>query len=178
MDEFMRKMVENMDEQQLENILKSVDEEQIAQAMDWLWAEIIIPHLVEVRERAQADPSSEEVRQRFESMSEDEREEMFYESLDSLIETLAKCRHQPKQGFEEMKALLRDPFTAEALLMIFENEEHIDEEYTEQLKDFGVTHLHWAGVSVLPEMYTEAERRQVTEELGLDDGGATPGGGT
>lgn len=167
MDAFLRQMMENMDEEQVRQLVGSLDEQQVQKAIEWMVEEMVVPHLEDIRERAQGDRPTEDIRQQFESMDEDEREEMFYDTLDNFIATLALCRQRPKEGFEELKAYLRDPYTQEALLLIFENDQHIDAEYTDQLKGFGASHLYWAGVMVLPEMYTEAEVREVEDRFDL-----------
>lgn len=180
MDEMMRKLVENMDEETARELIGQVDEDEVALTIEWVFQELVIPHLEEVRERAKADPPNEEVRRMYESEAEDYREEMFWETFEELVKTLVLCRERPKEGLKQLKQTLRDPFTAEALLLIFENREHIDPAYTEELKDFGTINMRYLGVMVLPEMYSEAERRQVRQELGIEvqeavDGHRPPG---
>lgn len=175
-------MLQNMDEEQAEMILDQLDDEDIQQAVEWVADEFVVPHLNDIRERAEGDPDYMDVREYFESMSEAEREREFYDTLDELVATLIQCREQPREGFRNLKAFLRDPFTVEALLLIFENERHIDPEYTDQLKVFGAEHLKWVGALTLPEMYDDSEVEGVLEKMDIDPdnthGGAKPGGST
>lgn len=161
-------VLNNMDEEQAKQVMNSVDEEQVQQAVKWAVDEMVVPHLKEIRQRSRNDPPTEEVREHFESMSPEEREQEFYETLDELVAVLVQCRENPQQGFKDLKTMLRDPFTVEALLLIFENDDHIDYEYTQQLKEFGVTHLRWVGCMVLPEMYDEHEVEEVVDTFDLD----------
>lgn len=168
MNNFIKQAMQGMDEEQARAVLESLDEEQIEQAIQWMVDEMIIPHLEEVRQRARSSPATEDVRQQLESMGEQEREQLFYETLDELVAVLVECRENPQQGFDELKTMMRDPWTVEALLLIFENDEHIDAEYTDQLKEFGVTHLRWVGAMVLPEMYEDHEVEQVLDQFDIE----------
>lgn len=171
-------MLQNMDPQQAKAMLDQLDEEQKQQAIQWAVDEMVIPHLTEIRQRARSERPTEEVRRDIESLPKQEREELFYDTLDSLVATMVNCRENPRQGFEELKTMLRDPYTTESLLLIFENEDHIDAEYTETLKDFGVEHLRWVGAMVVPEMYDEREVESVlnTFEMSPEQHEGAPGG--
>lgn len=180
-DRLIQNFLAGMDEEQARNILNDVDEEQVEQVVQWAVDDTVVPWLEDIRDReAEDDVTSEQVREYYESMSPEEREQEFYETLDNLVATLVQCRESPSDGFSNLKAFLRDPFTVEALLLIFENEDHIDAEYTEQLKDFGAEHLRWVGAMVVPEMYEQHEVEQVMERMNMDpEGGesdASPGG--
>lgn len=166
--DFIQRALSGMDEEQARNILDSLDEEQIEQAIQWMMEEMILPHMEDVRQRAANAPPTEDVRQQLESMGQQEREQLFYDTLDELVAVLVECRENPQHGFEELKTMMRDPWTVEALLLIFENEEHIDAEYTQQLKDFGVTHLKWIGAMVFPEMYEDYEVEQVLDQFDIE----------
>jgi hypothetical protein len=56
----------------------------------------------------------------------------------------------------------------EGLLLIFDNEEHIDPAYSRQMKEFAAMHLKWMGVALAPESYLAAAVREVYEQLDLD----------
>lgn len=161
-------MMENMDEEQLRSLIDNIDDREIAAAEEWLFEEFILPDLREVRQRARNDPPNALIRERFAGLPEDEKEELFYDTLDTVTEALVLCREDPKSGWRRLKPLLRDPFTAEALMLIWENEDHIDPEYSEQLKEFWMAELHHFGVMLLPEMYDEDERQAVRQDLGID----------
>lgn len=167
MEGFIQQALSGMDEKQARSLLNSLDDEQVEQAIKWMVDEMVVPHLEDIRQRSREAPPAEEVRQQYEQMDEETREELFYDTLDNLVGTLVNCRENPQHGFDELKTMFRDPWTAEALLLIFENEEHIDAEYTAQLKEFGTTHLRWVGAMVLPEMYDEHEVEEVLETFDI-----------
>lgn len=175
----LNKALSNMDEEQMQKVMEQVDEEQMMVAMGNLVDRYLLPHLEDVKQAAQTADSNHEVRAYYESLPDSERtapdgydgptrEGEFYHALDNLVTTLAECRERPQTGLPRLKSQLRDPYTLEALLLIFDNDAHIDGEYTEQLKEFGAQRAMWIGANVFPEMYTEAERRQVVEQMGLD----------
>lgn len=175
----IEKAVEQMDEETARKALSQLSDEDINRAINYATAEMVVPHLEDVRERAHTeDPPPNQIRQELESLPDDQREAIFYDTLDELVATLITLRERPREGLEELKTMLRDPYTTEALLLIFHNETHIDEEYTQQLKDFTAEHLYWVGAMVFPEMYEEWEVEEVMGKFDLeaDPGGAVPGG--
>lgn len=174
MNNIIQNALSGMDEEQAREILDSLDEEQIAGAIEWSVEEMVVPHLDDVRERAANDTSPEQVRKFYESKSPQEQEEIFYEVLHELMTTILLCRERPGEGFPQLKEKLRDPFTMEGLLLIFDGEDpqtgelRIDPEYTETLKDFAATHVKWVAATVIPEMYSEDEVREVLEQFDMD----------
>lgn len=178
--DLINQYLSRMDEDQARAIMDALDEQQVAEAVEWAVEEKVVPHLDDIRERADQEASSDQVRAHFEEMTPREREDLFYDTLHALVGTLVACRVRPHEGFRELKTLLRDPYTLEALLMIFDGEDpetgerYIDPEYEQTLKDFGAEHVQWVAVMVLPEMYDEETERKVKQQFGLLDAGGTP----
>lgn len=174
--------IQNMDEEQAREMLSELDEEQIAQAIEWGVEEMVIPHLEDIRERAREEMHREDVREEYAKLSPEEREEVFYETLDDLVAALVMCREEPREGFAELKTMVRDPFTAEALILIFDGEDpetgyrYIDPDYEDTLKDFAATHIRWVGAMVLPEMYDQDEAQRVLDTFELESRDADSGG--
>lgn len=179
-------MFDNLTEEQIMQAMNNVDDEQIMQAMGMMIDNYLVPHLDDIRVRANTSEPAAEARAYYESLPENEqaappdyegatREGEFYFVLDNLVGTLVKCRYKPKVGFPELKSQIRDPYTLEALLLIFENDEHIDSEYTQQLKEFGATHVKWAGAMMVPEMYDDAEAERILQEFSPESDGDTTG---
>lgn len=172
---FLKQAMQGMDEEDARMILDQLDEEQIAAAVEWSVEEMVVPHLDDVKHRSDLDdPEPAEVRELYEKKSPQEQEDIFYDVLHQLIATIIACRQNPQAGFAELKTMLRDPFTVEGLLLIFNGEDpetgemYIDPNYTQTLKDFGAAHIRWVAASVIPEMYTEEELREVRETFDLD----------
>lgn len=161
-------LISNIDEEKAQQILGNMDEDDVADVAEWITEELVLPHLEEIRNRAGQQPSTEEVRRYYEEMDPQQREQEFYETLDALVATLVMCRERPMEGYTELKTMIRDPYTVEALLLIFENEDHIDPEYSEQMKDFGAEHFRWVGAMVLPEMYEPEEVERVLETFNIN----------
>lgn len=158
---FLNNYLSGMDEDQARAMLDQLDDEQVEQAIQWIVDESVVPHLMDVRQRARQATDPNEVRRELEDLPESVKEELFYDTLHELIAILVTCRERPNEGFEELKTVLRDPYTVESLLLIFENDQHIDDEYSNQLKDFAANHLQWVGAMVLPEMYDERTVEEV-----------------
>jgi len=169
MSDILQSALDNMDEEQAKNLMSQLDEEQLSQAITWVLDQQLAPHLHEIRQRSQSRDDPYRVREYFSNMSEEEQEEAFYDALQNLVAALVQCRSDPNRGFQQLKSQLRDPYTAEALLLIFENEDHIDQQYSQTLKEFAGKNLKWASALVMPEMYTEQERKEALENYGPDN---------
>lgn len=153
--------LDGVDEEQLKQALNNVDDEEIEKGLQRLVNMFLADHFIDIRENAVEDyPNPVEVREAYKNMPDEEQQETFEEAMDHLLMATTLMRHRPVQGFQMFKNMLRDPTTTEALLLIFENE-HIDEEYQDHLKEFAATRLHWLGVLFIPEMYTRQEAEPV-----------------
>lgn len=160
-------MLDGMDEDQARNMLDQLDDEQLQQGLQRLMDMYIVPHLEDVRHNVAEYPDADDVREAYTNAPESQQQEIFDEAVLDLMVTARLIRERPTDGFHRLKTYLRDPATTEALLLIFENEA-IDEAYREQLKDYAAMHLHWAGVFLLPAMYSKEEVRDVTEEFNME----------
>lgn len=128
--------------------------------------------LADVRDRAQTVDTAE-VEAQFAKLDDDEQDEQFHQAMAELAVTCAQIREEPAEGVDRLFGMLRDPYTVEALLLIFENDDHIDPDYSEQVKEFARWQLRYIGIHAIPEAYTQAEREAVAERFGLDES-ATP----
>lgn len=156
-------------EEQIEAVADQINTDEVLHIAGVVKRKYVDPHLVDIRQRSiEEDPDPETVREVMEDLSGEEKEEEFYETLWDFIATLAVARERPEDGVPELKRMLRDPYTLEALLLIFEKPDSIDPDYSETLKDFFATHIHWLGVLLLPEMYSDDERRAAMRELDMD----------
>ena len=128
-------MLSGMDSDTADSLLRSMDEEQIQSALSTGIENYIVPHLQDIREAAAYDyDDREEVREIYESYSEEKQDEVFHDAAADLIAIAAQVREQPTTGMKELKTRLRDPYTMEALLLIFNNEAHVDPEFSEDQK--------------------------------------------
>lgn len=150
---------------QMRTLWESLDEDEIQNAMQAMLDNFLVPKFEQVRERAEQD--SQDVRALYASMSDSEQQEVFDQAVDELVAACYELRARPRKGAESLMGLLRDPWTVEALLLIFENEEHIDPAYSAQLKEFAATHLQWIGCALAPEMYRRAVVEETYQQLGL-----------
>lgn len=128
----------------------------------------MIPHLQGIKKRAADDPDPEVIRQQYADCSDERQQQIFNQAISDVVGALFEVRENPKAGLLSLKGLLRDPYTMEGLLLIFDNEEHIDPGYSRQMKEFAAMHLKWMGVALAPESYPTAVVREVYEQLDLD----------
>lgn len=164
-----------LDGPEARRIWESIPDDQKRDAAESVIDAYVVPHLDAVRERAREDRAeghdAEAAREYYAQMTADEQEEMFYTAIADLVAVLFLVREQPAEGLAELKARLRDPYTVEALLLIFNNDEfieYIEPGYREKMKDFAAERLRWMGMALVPELYDPEEVRPVYEEFGLD----------
>ena len=158
-------MLENMDEETANNILSNIDKSTINRYLQQGIEEHLVPHFEEVKEKAIMEyKPPREVREHYESLSPEKQEEKFNRAASDLLSVMTQLRTEPHGAGTELKKRLRDPWTVEALLLIFEHED-LPREEVERQKNYAATWIKWAGVNVMPEMYTEDEIRDVVEEL-------------
>ena len=158
----------NLDESKAEALLDKMDEQQIRNALVTAIEKYIVPHIDDVRNHAtHAYDDPEQVRKAYEQMPDEKQQEEFNKAYASLIAALAELRDNPIKGGMRIKTMLREPWTVEALLLLFHHED-VPEHVAREQKDFITTQLQWAGVHVLPEMYTDEEIREVFNEVHPD----------
>lgn len=156
-----------MDEETVEHIVAHLPEEHLHRALAMLIDRRVIPHLFDIRERADGDVSTVEAREQLMDLGEDARHQLFFDTINDVVQALMLIRSQPFIGLARLKKLLRDPYTIEGLLLIFDHE-GVEPAAREEMKDFVAAHVWLVGVAVLPEMYAEEERQEVRDILNID----------
>lgn len=168
MDQFIR----NLDEDQIQQIQQQIDPEQIHAMVEARIEEDLGPHLVEVRERRREQPDPKQVRQKFANASPQKQQQLWHAAVGDVIEVFHLLREDPMAALRKAKDLLRNPYTSEALLLIFHNDQHIDGDYSWEMKDYGANLMAYLGTVVAPEMYEPAEIEAIHERIDLDVEGA------
>jgi len=158
-------MLKNMDGDMANSVLEALDEDAIESALKKGIDKEVVPHLEQVRERAvEDDADSAQVRAHYESLSEDEQTQKFNEAAADLMAVFTELRESPIAGAKKLKGRLRDPWTVEALLLIFDHEQ-VPDEVVDQQKDYAATWLKWVGVNMIPEIYTRDQVLEVANRL-------------
>lgn len=158
----------SVSDEQVERIWSQIDQQTKRDAVQTGLDQFVIPHLEGVKQRARDDTPAADVREQYADLDDEEQQEVFNQAVSDVVAALFEIRERPAEGLLTLKGLLRDPYTVEGLLLIFDNEQHIDPSYSEQMKDFAAMHLEMVGVALAPEMYDEATVREVYDRLGLD----------
>lgn len=125
------------------------------------------PKLKEIRTRASESPDRHTARQEIESLPEDAKDELFHETWAELIAASVQLRVEPLEGMKNLKGMIRDPYTVETLLLLFEDDE-IPDEIVEANKDLVSDYINWFGCAVAPEMYEREEVEEFVETFGAD----------
>lgn len=178
------RMAQNISDEDFSEIMDGLQESDIDinSYLKTLVDEQVAPELVDVRDRA-GQEDHRAIREALSELSDDEQDEYFYDAVADVVAALALVRERPEDGLRELKPLLRDPYTIESLLLIFDNETHVDPEFAAQQKEFAAKHLRWIGATVLPEMYEDDELNEVRKRFDfggdvdlshLSDGEAKP----
>lgn len=165
MNQMILNWLGQLDEDQAEQMLQSIDDEQIANIVETAIERFVVPHLHDIRERAQMEDRME-ARQTYEQMDPDDQHRVFFETAAQLAAELQEVRYQPNKGLGDIKRRLRDPWTVEALLMFFyEDDGHIDDAYCEDMKEFSTRYIRFIGLHVAPELYTREEAIGLLSEV-------------
>jgi len=177
----IQQLLKGMDSDTASQILSSLDDEMIEQALETGIEQELVPHLETVRENASAEYEDPEyVRKHYESLSEKEQNEKFHQAAADLVGVAVELRENPIQGLSKLKGRLRDPWTTEALLLIF-NHEDIPSEIEDERKQFAALWMKYIGAHVIPEiyerddvigmvkqMYPADEAEEILDELGVE----------
>lgn len=159
----------DIDPEQAQRALDQMDPEMKAQLFFAFVESEIAPHMRDIRRRAiTEEPDPQDVRERLAQLPDDEQDEWFYETLWELQGIAGAIRGNPEQALPRLKQMARDPVVVESLLLIFDNEQHVDPEYSEDMKDLMAKVIQNFGVLLAPEMYSDAERRRAEEEFGIE----------
>lgn len=164
----MEQIIANLDEEQIQQIQQQIDPEQIHALVESRIDEDLGPHLVEVRERCHEQPDPKEIRQEFANASPQKQQQLWNAAVGDVIEVFHLLREDPEAALRKAKDLLRNPYTSEALLLIFHNDQHIDDDYGWQMKDYGANLMAYLGTVVAPEMYSPEEIEAVHSRIDLD----------
>lgn len=160
-----------------EALAESVDEDTIARFAAEAWAGSVAPRLAEIRERADDEYSREQIRRYYATeLSADEQQETFDSAFNDILVAAFSLRAALLDGGDvtisaalaDVQELIRDPYTAEAILLIFENDEYIEPEYAAQMKEYGAWVLRSIGVAIAPELYDPAVVQDIAQDHGLD----------
>jgi hypothetical protein len=158
-------LLNGMDSETASEILSSMDDEMIENALRSGIEEELVPHLEDVRTRAsEEDRPPAEVRAYYESLSDEEQTEKFHEAAADLMGVGVDLRENPLTGLKKLKERLRDPFTVEALLLIFDHEE-VSDDIVHERKEFAATWLKYVGLHVVPEVYKREDVREMAVEM-------------
>lgn len=163
----IQNLIANLDEEQIAQIQSQIDPEQIHALVEARIDEDLGPHLKEIRERRRQQPDPEQIRQDFASAPPEQQQELFDAAVGDILTVFHLLREDPMAALREAKDLLRNPYTAEAVLLIFHNDQHIDDEYGEQMKAYGASLMAYLGTLVAPEMYDDAEIEAIHERMDL-----------
>lgn len=170
-----------------EALAENVDEDTIAQFAAEAWTGSVVPRLVEIRERAEDEYSREQIRDYYATeLTADEQQETFDSAFNDILTAAFALRAALLGGddvalskaLRDFQELIRDPYTAEAILLIFENDDYIDPQYAAQMKEYGAWVLRSIGVAIAPELYDPAVVKDIAQDHGLDmearDGAGDP----
>lgn len=150
----------------MKKVLGQIDKESFEQGLDHVMDNHISPHLHDVRDRAAESEDPEEIRRVLEEeLSEEERNELFHDTWGEVIASFIHLRVDPFEGFLNLKHLLRDPYTLEAMLLMFDVEK-TPREIEEANKDMAATYVKCIGVALAPEMYDREDVEEVIELVG------------
>jgi len=156
---------ENLSDDQMDNIIAGLQESDL-DVNRYLGEGIeqrVVPHLEDVRDRAQG-ATARDVRQRLADLDDSQQDEFFYDAVSDVFSAAAMLRERPTEGALLLKGLLRDPFTVESLLLIFDHED-IPDHLAAQQKAFAATHIRWLGSALVPEAYTDEELAAIRGEF-------------
>ena len=149
----------NLTEEHFEWMRRNADAQTYRDVVAYLIQHEIVPHAEAIRDRAQnRDMTPAEVREHYKNMDDEAQQVAFDKAVASVVSVFALLRQKPQEGLEELKAMIRDPWTLEAILLIFRNDEEIDPEYSDEIIQYAAWHVQEAAYFLAPELYTEEER--------------------
>lgn len=151
-------------EEQAMNWIQNLDDEQIDKMATVVVEEFIAPALIQIRQNAKAyrnqGEGRKQVRQQYENMSQEDQLQRFHNAMAELRQTAEMLRHQPKQGVQKSREIIRNPWYHEAILLAFDIEE-----FETEPKEFFTYTGRWVLMGIIPEAYTEAEARDLIDEM-------------
>jgi len=160
----LERLVGNLDAEDIGKLMEEVDMQQMLVELGPYIGSELGPHLEDIKQDAQGQ-NGEAVHEFYERLPSGEQQEVFDETIADLISVVRECRERPDVGLSKLKSRVRDPDVFEPLLLVFQNDGHIDPEYSEELKTFARATVTWAGASIIPEAYTETELEELESRL-------------
>ena len=158
-------ILNGMDGEAASEILNSMDDDMIENALETGIEQELVPHLSEVRTKAAEEyRSPAEVRAYYEGLDEEQQNVKFHEAAADLMAVAVDLRENPLTGLKKLKERLRDPFVIEALLLILDHEE-VPDEVVHERKEFASTWLKYVGLHVVPEIYERDDLREMVETM-------------
>lgn len=162
-------LLSGMDEDTASEILSSMDDDMIENALESGIEQELVPHLNEVRQKADEEyRTPAEVRAYYEGLTEEEQTEKFHEAAADLMGVAVDLRENPLTGLKKLKERLRDPFMIEALLLIFDHPE-VPDNVVHDRKEFASTWLKYVGLHVVPEVYDRGDLREMVNTMYPDE---------
>lgn len=152
----------------IDRLEDQMSEEQVQAAISKVVRDKVHPHFDDVRKEARSADDPDEVREKFEEMSEERKDEVFHDTWGRLIAQSFRLRDSPVRALKELKVMLRDPYTMEALLLIMDHGS-IPAETQEAQKDLLSEYVHALGVGMMPEAYTREEVEEAVSKFGRVD---------
>jgi len=144
-----------------------IDNDDVQEALLRVVEDKATPRLEEIRERARDAEDPDAVREQIESLPDDDKNRLFHDTWAELIAACVQLRIEPIEGMVNLKQMIRDPWTVEAMLLLFEDEQ-IPGEIVGANKDLMADYMNWIGIALAPEMYERAEVERMVETFGSD----------
>lgn len=148
----------------VDSLVDRMDEDTIYQQIFKFFDSHIVPHLEDIKTRHDSkvsEKSAEEIRDELEDLPPEERAVIFHETMAELLVNLSLARLEPIESGKEVKKMVRDPYTVESLLLMFDREAvyatRSAEEFPGIQKDTMADYMRWMGVALAPEMYSREE---------------------
>lgn len=165
----IKNLLNGMDPERASELLAEMDDDLIEDALEAGIEQELVPHLQDVRENAAEEyRSPAEVRAYYEGLSEAEQTEKFHEAAADVMGVAVDLRESPVTGLKKLKGRLRDPWTVEALLLIFDHPD-VPDEVVHERKEFASTWLKYAGLHIIPEVYERGDLREMVNQMYPDE---------
>jgi len=158
-------LLSGLDPDTASEVLSSMDDEMIENALTSGIEEELVPHLEDVRKKATSEyRSPAEVRAYYESLDDEEQTEKFHDAAADLLSVAIDLRERPLTGLRKLKERLRDPYVIEALLLILDHPE-VPDDVVHERKEFAAVWLKYVGLHVLPEIYRRDDLREMVQTM-------------
>lgn len=165
----IQSLIQSMDPERASALLAEMDNEVIEDAMRAGIEQELVPHLEEVRSEATDEyRTPAEVRAHYEGLSEAKQTAKFHEAAADVMGVAVDLREQPVAGFSKLKSRLRDPWTIEALLLIFDHPD-VPDDVVHERKEFASTWLKYAGLHIIPEVYERGDLKEMVTTMYPDE---------